>query len=45
MIELYVTLIINGKRSFASVPDKQKGAVKELLLSLGLDEYGNAAKN
>lgn len=41
MVAVYVTLIINGKRTFASVPNKLKPAVKEMLLDLGLDENGN----
>lgn len=41
MVALYVALIINGRRTFDSVPEKLKKAVKEELLSLGLDENGN----
>ena len=41
MVAVYATLIINGKRTFASVPNKLKPAVKEMLFELGLDENGN----
>ena len=41
MIELYVALIIAGRRPFSRVPDRYKEAVREMLLSLGLDEDGN----
>jgi len=42
MVGIYVHLIIAGKRAFNSVPEKLKEAVKENLLSMGLDENGNA---
>lgn len=41
MVALYVALIINGRRTFAQVPDKFKEAVKADLLALGLDENGD----
>lgn len=41
MVSLYVALIINGRRSFDSVPEKLKDAVKKDLEALGLDENGN----
>lgn len=41
MVALYVALIINGKRTFKSVPDKLKDAVRNDLAALGLDENGN----
>lgn len=41
MIDLYVVLIIAGKRTFAKVPDRYKDAVREELLALGLDENGD----
>ena len=41
MVELYVALVIAGKRTFAKVPAKFQPAVKELLEALGLDEDGN----
>lgn len=42
MVALYVALIINGRRTFDSVPNKLKEAVKEELKSLGLDENGKS---
>lgn len=44
MIDLYVALIIAGKRTFAKVPDRYKDAVREELLALGLDENGDPIK-
>lgn len=41
MVSLYVALIINGRRSFDSVPSKLQDAVKADLAALGLDENGN----
>lgn len=35
MAELYATLIINGKRTFASVPTTQKEAVRKILINSG----------
>lgn len=40
MVDLYVALIINGRRSFDKVPDKFKAAVRADLEALGLDENG-----
>ena len=44
MIDLYVVLIIAGKRPFSKVPVRYKDAVREELLALGLDENGNPIK-
>jgi hypothetical protein len=41
MVDLYVALIIAGRRTFAQVPDRYKDAVRADLLALGLDENGN----
>ena len=41
MVDLYVALIIAGRRSYDRVPAKFKAAVKEELAALGLDENGN----
>lgn len=41
MVDLYVALVINGRRTFAQVPVKFQEAVKADLLALGLDENGN----
>ena len=43
MVALYVALIINGRRTYAQVPDKFKAAVRADLEALGLDENGNPA--
>jgi hypothetical protein len=40
MVDLYVALIINGRRTFDRVPDKFKAAVRADLEALGLDENG-----
>lgn len=40
MVVVYVTLIINGRRTFDSVPDKLKPAVKAELEALGLNQDG-----
>ena len=40
MVDVYCTLIIVGRRSFASVPAKLKDAVRENLAAMGLDENG-----
>jgi hypothetical protein len=40
MVDLYVALIINGRRTFAQVPKSLQPAVKDTLLALGLDENG-----
>lgn len=44
MIDLYVVLIIAGKRPFSKVPARYQNAVREELLDLGLDENGNPIK-
>lgn len=41
MVPIYVALIIHGRRTFESVPDILKEAVRAELLALGLDENGN----
>lgn len=41
MVDLYVALIINGRRIFAQVPVKFQTAVKADMAALGLDENGN----
>lgn len=40
MIEVYVKLIINGRRSFEQIPDELKEAVKNRLSELGYDQNG-----
>lgn len=40
MIEVYVKLIINGRRSFEQVPDNLKEDVKNRLTELGYDQNG-----
>jgi hypothetical protein len=44
MIDLYVALIIAGKRPFSKVPVRYQDAVREELLTLGLDENGDPIK-
>lgn len=44
MIDLYVALIIAGKRPFSKVPARYQEAVREELLALGLDENGDPIK-
>ena len=41
MIDLYVALIINGRRTIDKVPARYKDAVLADLNALGLDGYGN----
>ena len=41
MVDLYVCLIVNGRRTFAQVPTKFQTAVKADLTAMGLDENGN----
>lgn len=41
MVDLYVCLIINNRRTFAQVPTKFETAVKADLTAMGLDENGN----
>lgn len=40
MVVVYATLIINGRRTFESVPTKLKEAVKAELEALGLNQDG-----
>ena len=40
MVMCYVTLIIEGKRTFESVPTKLKESVRQTLYDMGLDENG-----
>ena len=40
MVDLYVALIINGRRTFDKVPSKFKEAVRAELEALALDENG-----
>lgn len=42
MVDLYVCLIVNGRRKFLQVPTKFQDAVKTDLTAMGLDENGNA---
>lgn len=41
MVDLYVCLIVNGRRTFAQVPAKFQSAVKADLTAMGLNENGN----
>lgn len=41
MVDLYCALIIAGKRTIDKVPTRYRGAVKEQLGAIGLDENGN----
>ena len=41
MVDVYATLIINKKRTYDSVPDRIKEAVKNRLKELGYDTDGN----
>lgn len=41
MVDLYVILIINGRRTFTQVPVKFQPQVHEELVALGLDDNGN----
>jgi hypothetical protein len=41
LIDMYVALIIAGRRTFAQVPVKYQAGVHEDLLALGLDDNGN----
>lgn len=40
MVDVYVTLIIAGERTFESVPLKLQTKVKAVLNAMGLDENG-----
>lgn len=44
MVDLYVALIIAGRRKFSQVPTRYQEAVREELLALGLDENGDPIK-
>ena len=35
MVKIYVSLIINGKRKFSSIPASLKPNVREVLISMG----------
>lgn len=41
MVDLFVTLIVYGRRSFDKVPTGLQDAVKKELTGMGLDENGN----
>ena len=41
MVDLYVALIVAGRRTIDGVPARYKEAVKIDLAALGLDENGN----
>lgn len=41
MVEVYATLIIYGRKTIDQVPLKQRQAVIDLLVTMGLDENGN----
>jgi len=43
MVDMYVALIIAGRRTLAQVPAKYQSAVHTDLLALGLDDSGNPA--
>lgn len=38
MVAIYVALIIKGKRTFASVPERLKEQVRQMLIDLDLGE-------
>lgn len=40
MVDIYVALIIHGRRTYSSVPTSLQPAVKAELAVLGLDENG-----
>ncbi|WP_235851667.1 CD1375 family protein [Heyndrickxia camelliae] len=40
MVVVYCTLIINGRRTYESVPDNLKPTVQDELYSMGLDTDG-----
>jgi hypothetical protein len=40
LVDLYVALIIAGRRTITQVPDRYREAVRADLLALGLDENG-----
>ena len=43
MIDVYLALIINGKRTLSQVPARYQAEVRALLEALGLDGDGNVA--
>lgn len=38
MVEIYVALILKGKRTFSQVPERIKDKVREMLIDLGLED-------
>lgn len=42
MVDLYVALIVAGRRTFNTVPVRFQASVKADLEAIGLDENGNA---
>lgn len=40
MVDMYVALVLAGRRTFAQVPVKYQAAVHADLLALGLDDNG-----
>jgi len=40
MVDMYIALIMAGRRTFSQVPVKYQPAVHEDLLALGLDDNG-----
>lgn len=44
MVDLYVALIVAGRRAFKSVPSRFQEAVKADLAALGLNENGNVTE-
>ena len=45
MIDMYVALIIAGRRTIDQVPERYRDAVIADLAALGLDENGNPIEN
>ncbi|WP_054955003.1 CD1375 family protein [Paenibacillus dakarensis] len=41
MVDLYVALIVNGRRTIDQVPERYREQVRIDLSALGLDENGN----
>lgn len=41
MVDMYVALVLAGRRTFSQVPVKYQESVRADLLALGLDENGN----
>lgn len=44
MVDLYVALIVAGRRTLESVPARFREAVKTDLAAIGLDENGNVTE-